>query len=252
MKLYKLLIKKLYKKGKFFDLLFFIVLLLGFFNMLFYRYVTLPKRYNFLIIFILLCYLAMVLQALNQLLGLHYPDIMFICYSFIYLTLYYYILSKLLLHTSLLKKVSFDYKINMHDLFGNPFSTFHNLLLKVLPKTNKVAVGIGVGAYTTTKAGYFYDGELLVPHIKNLESVSSEVRELIVNARHSLLDSHVNWFNPSFHTNPTKVTLQEFSMILELADRECTSKHGIGLTSYSDYLSVVDSKVKHSYVNTFA
>lgn len=251
MNLYTSLIQKLYKKRKFFDLLLFIVLLLGVFNMLFYRYVTLKKKYNFLIIFILLCYLAIGLQALNQFLGLQFPDIRFIYYSFMYLTLYYYILSKLLLYTNLLKVVAVDYKTNLHELFGNPFGTFSGLVAKVLPKTNKIAVGVGIAGYSTAKIGYFYDGEIMVPHIRNIGCVTPEVRELIVNARHSLLDSHVNWLNPSFHINPSKVTLQEFFMILEQVDEECIDKDGIGKTSYSKYLSIVDHKVKHSHVNTF-
>ena len=251
MKLYTSLIKKIYKKRKSVDLFLLMLLLFGFFNVFFYRYVTLPKRSNVLVTFILLCYLSIGLQALNQILGFHFPDITVIYYSFIYLALYYYGLSKLLLYTNLLKRVSVDYKINLHDLFGNPFNTFHSLLLKVLPKTNKIAIGIGVGSYTTAKVGYFYDAEILVPHIQNIECVNSEVRGLIVDSRHSLLDSHVNWLNPSFHINPTKVTLQEFSMILEQSDQECLKKNGIGQTSFSDFLSIVDHKVKHSHVNTF-
>jgi len=81
--------------------------------------------------------------------------------------------------------------------------------------------------------------------------VTPEVCERIVDARHSLLDSHVNWLNPSFHTNTSKVTLQEFFMILEQVDEECINKDGIGKTSYSKYLSIVDHKVKHSHVKTF-
>jgi hypothetical protein len=248
MQLYRLLIKKLYKGRKFYDFLVFILLVLGFFNVVFYRYVTLPKRSNILLIFILLCYLAIGLQVVNQLLGLQYPEFTFIYYSFIYLISFYYILGKLLVYTNLLKRVADDHKINLHELFGNPFSTFYALMSKVVPKANKIAVGAGIGAYTTAKAGYFYDGQLLIPHVQNLEACNPQVRQLIIESRHSLLDSYVNWYNPSFHTNPGKVTLQEFFVILEQVDQECIAKTGVGTASYSDYVSLVGNKVKHAHI----
>lgn len=249
MQLYIFLIKKLYKRRQFFDFVVFMVLIFGFLNASFYRYVTLPKRSNILIIFILLCYLSVVLQALNHLLGLQFPDFTVIYYTFIYLAAFYYILSKVLLNTNLLERIAVDYKVNLHDIFGNPWSTFYASALKVFPKANKIAVGTGIGAYASAKAGYFYDAQLLIPHLQNIKSCDPQVRELIIESRHSLLDSCVNWYNPSFHTNQSKVNLQEFFVILQQVDQECIGKSGVGGTTYSDYLTLVSNKVKHAHIN---
>jgi hypothetical protein len=245
---YTKLLSKLYKKGKAFDFFFIIILILGFSNMLVFRFITLPKRTNILVVFIIMSYLSVGLQVFSLIMELQYPNLSFIYYSFLYISLFYYLLSKSLKHTNLFKRVQDNYNVDLREIFGNPFTTWAAAVSKAAPLAQKLTVGVSVSIYSTTKFGYYLDGQALILPIQGLEACTPKTKELILGMKYSMLDTHVNWFNPSFRIDPSKVSLHQFVGILEECDSELVTKHGHGNTSYSQYVNEVSNKVKHFYL----